>query len=302
MDHLDLNGLRVFAHVADKRSFTAAGDALGLTASAVSKAMNRLEAALGSRLLHRTTRSVNLTAEGAAFLSRCQAVLQEIEDATVSLRHERTVPQGRLRVLVPVGFGRRLIAPVLARFAEDYPGIVLDLELSDRSADILHEGLDLAVCNGMPADAGLVARHLCRARQVVCAAPAYVAAHGAPQSPDDLDQHRCLGYAVPHTQEYREWVFERDGKRTVKRPQGLLNINHAESVMVCAMAGAGIAMLSTFTTAEAVGAGKLQVLMPGYEGVGPDFYLVYPPNRQMSARVRAFADFVVRTVAEYPHL
>ncbi|WP_326539678.1 LysR family transcriptional regulator [Pseudorhodoferax sp.] len=295
----DLNGLLVFVRVAETRSFTLAASALDLTPSAVSKAMTRLEKDLGVRLLHRTTRSVNLTTDGASFLERCNTVLAEIAEAEAALSRTRTLPEGRLRVQMPVGFGRLVVMPALLRqFNQRHPGIVLDVELSDRIADVVHEGLDAAVIIGPPHDARLIARRLCTLSFRACASPAYLAAHGEPRTLDDLDAHHCLAYTVPAGQ-YREWVFMREGRSYVKSPSGRLNVNNAESLLEAAVAGAGIVMLSTFITAEAVRSGALQLVLQDYEGVGPEVFVVYPPNRNLSARVRAFVDFLDALVPAY---
>lgn len=296
----DLNGLLVFVRVAETRSFTQAATDLDLTPSAVSKAMTRLENDLGVRLLHRTTRSVNLTTDGASFLERCRNVLAEIADAEAGLSRTRTLPQGRLRVQMPVGFGRLVVMPALLRdFNQRYPGIVLDMELSDRITDVVHEGLDAAVIIGAPSDDRLIARRLCTLSFRACASPAYLALHGEPHTLDELDSHHCLAYTVPQTGGYRDWVFMRDGRSYVKSPSGRLNVNNAESLLEAAVGGAGIVMLSTFITAEAVRSGALQLVLRDYAGVGPEVFVVYPPNRNLSARVRAFVDFLDGLVPAY---
>lgn len=299
----DLNGLVVFVRVAETRSFTQAASVLGLTASAVSKAVTRLEDDLRVRLLHRTTRSVDLTADGASFLERSRSVLAEIAEAEAALSRTRTLPQGRLRVQMPVGFGRRVVMPALLQdFNRRYPGIVLDVELSDRITDVIHEGLDAAIIIGPPPDTRLIARRLCALRFRACASPAYLAAHGEPEAPDDLNAHHCLAYAVPQTGAYRDWVFTRDGRSYVKSPSGRLNVNNAESLLEAAVAGAGIVMLSTFITAEAVRSGALQLVLQDYPGVGPEVHVVFPPNRNLSARVRAFVDFLDELIPAYADL
>ena len=296
----DLNGLVVFVRVAETRSFTKAGAALALTPSAVSKAVTRLENELGTQLLHRTTRSVNLTNEGAGFLERCRTILAEIEDAESALAQTRTLPQGRLRVKMPVAFGRRVVIPALRGFTERYPGIVVDAELSDRIADVIHEGLDAAITIGPPVDPGLVARKLCDLRFMACAAPAYLAAHGEPLTPEDLEANRCLAYVLPQTGRYRDWILTRDGQTYVKNVSGHLNVNNSESLLESAIAGAGIVMLSTFTADQAIRSGELKAVLLDYVAVGPQVFVVYPPNRSLSARVRAFIAFLHETVESNP--
>lgn len=289
---MDLNGLRVLVCVAQTHSFTAAARQLELTPSAVSKAISRIETDLGVRLLHRTTRSIDLTPEGANFIDRCRQVLTDIDEAVDALGSNSLAPQGRLRVQVPVGIGRHVVVPALLQFSDSYPDMVIDVEVSDRMADVVLEGLDLVVTIGPPADASLVARRLCSLRYVACASPSYIEAHGEPGTPEDLMRHHCLAYVLPQTRHYRDWVFMRDGQTHVVSPSGKVNVNHAESLLNFAIAGAGIAMLSSFITAAARRSGALRTVLNDYQGIGPDLYLAYPRNRNQSARVRVFADFL----------
>lgn len=288
----NLNALRVFVRVAETRSFTEAAKRLGLTSSAVSKAITRLEQELNVRLLHRTTRSVGLTNDGASFFEHCLQVLAQIEDAENVLNRATSSPHGRLRVHMPVGFGRRVIVPALSQFIEQHPALVLDAELSDRTVDLAYEGIDAAVHIGEPADARLIARRLCNLRFVACASPEYLARHGAPLTPDELDQHHCLAYVLMHTGRYREWQFVHNGKTFSKTVSGRLNFNNAESLLEAATSGLGIAMISNFIAAEAIRAGKLQCVLTDYAGIGPPVSVVYLPGRNLSPKVRAFVDFL----------
>lgn len=297
----NLNAVRVFAKVAETRSFTDAAKHLGLTSSAVSKAITRLEQDLGVRLLHRTTRSVGLTNDGASFFERCQQILADVEDAENALNRTRAAPHGRLRVHMPVGFGRRVIMPALSAFIERYPGLVLDAELSDRMVDLAYEGIDVAVQIGDLADTRLIGRRLCNLRFVACASPDYLARHGEPATPEDLDQHHCLAYVMMHTGRYREWQFVQDGKTFGKMVSGRLNINNAESLLEAATAGLGVAMISNFIAADALRAGKLQAILTNYVARGPQVSAVYLPSKNLSPKVRAFVDFLSDLIASNPH-
>jgi LysR family transcriptional regulator for bpeEF and oprC len=288
----NLNALRVFVRVAETRSFTEAAKRLGLTSSAVSKAITRLEQELNVRLLHRTTRSVGLTNDGASFFDHCLQVLAQIEDAENVLNRATSSPHGRLRVHMPVGFGRRVIVPALSQFIEQHPALVLDAELSDRTVDLAYEGIDAAVHIGEPADARLIARKLCNLRFVACASPEYLARHGEPRTPDELDRHHCLAYVLMHTGRYRDWQFFENGKAFTKTVSGRLNINNAESLLEAATSGLGIAMISNFIAAEAIREGKLRCILNDYVGIGPQVSVVYLPSRHLSPKVRAFVDFL----------
>lgn len=296
----NLNAMRVFVRVAETRSFTEAAKRLGLTSSAVSKAITRLEQELDVRLLQRTTRSVGLTNDGASFRDHCVQILAQIEDAENVLVRANSTPHGRLRVHLPVGFGRRVIVPALSRFIERNPGLTLDAELSDRMVDLAYEGIDAAVQIGELADARLIARRLCHLRFVTCASPEYLARHGEPTTPDDLDRHHCLAYVQLHTGRYRDWQYMRDGKTFAKAVSGRLNINNAESLLEAASSGLGIAMISNFIAADAIRAGRLRCILNDYVAEGPQVSAVYLPSRNLSPKVRAFVDFLQELIPSDP--
>jgi LysR family transcriptional regulator for bpeEF and oprC len=297
----NLNAVRVFAKVAETRSFTDAAKHLALTASAVSKAITRLEEDLGVQLLHRTTRSVGLTNEGLLFFERCQQILADVEEAENALSHAQSAPRGHLRVHMPVGFGRRVVVPALSRFIDRYPGIVVDAELSDRMVDHAYEGIDVAVHIGEPADVRLVARKLCNLRFVACASPDYLARHGEPRTPDDLEHHHCLAYVLMHTGRYREWHFVRDGKTFAKTVSGRLNINNSDSLLEAAIAGLGIVMISNFIAADALRTSRLRAVLTEYVPVGPQVSAIYRPSKNLSPRVRAFVDFLTEVITNNPY-
>jgi len=297
----NLNAIPVFACVGESKSLTAAAERLGLSASAVSKAISRLEEELGQRLINRTTRKITLTEEGATFLDRCRQILIEIEDAETTIAQARAIPRGRLRVQMPIGFGRIVVAPALADFAKRYPELVLDVELSDRIMDIANEGKDAAVRIGDLRDSRVIARRLCELHFVTCASPEYLAKHGVPKIPEDLVNHQCLGYLIPQTGQYRDWLYKKkDGTEFIHSVSGGLNINNAESLLDVTISGAGVAMMATFVVADAVRAGKLQIVLHEYVAVGPTVSVVYLPNKRMSPRVRAFVDFLTSLVPASP--
>jgi len=288
----NLNSIRVFVHVAEARSFTKAAKLLGLTSSAVSKAITRLEEELGVRLLQRTTRSVGLTADGKSFFEHCQQILVDIEHAENLLSKTTSNVHGRLRLHMPVGFGRQVIIPAIPTLLDRHPNLVLNIELSARTVDLAYEGIDAAVHIGELADTRLIARKLCNLRFVACASPEYLARHGEPQTPDDLDHHHCLAYVMMHSGRYREWVFQKNGHILSKTVSGRLNVNHAETLLEAAVSGLGIAMISNFTAGEAIRAGKLQPVLTDYAPIGPKVSVVYLPNRNLSPKVQAFVDFL----------
>lgn len=283
----DLNGLRVFVQVAQARSFTAAAARLGLTASGVSKAIARLEQEYGQRLLNRTTRRVGLSNDGQAFYQRCRQVLADLEEAESQLTQVSAVPRGRLRVHMPTAFGKKVVLPGLAQRLAGLDGLKIDVELGERAIDLAEEGLDAAVHLGQLPDSSLIARRLCEVRLVACASPEYLARHGEPLNPQDLERHACLGYATAWRSHYREWTFRTpDGATERRSMSGKLNINNAEALTDAAIAGSGIAMVTDFVAWEAVRSGKLRVILREFLGPPIPVSLVYLPTRQHSPRLR----------------
>lgn len=288
----DLNNLVIFARVAETRSFSAAAEQLDMSASAVSKSVSRLEEELGIKLLHRTTRSVTPTIEGGEFLTRCRAILAEVADAESAVTGVLGCPKGKIRVVLPVALGHKIIAPALWQLARSHPDISFDCELTDRVPDLMYEGLDCAVLIGPITDQRLVARKLYDLRFYVCASPEYLEKHGVPETPADLEHHRCLAFVLPQSGKYREWKLQRDGLGFSVPVSGPLNLNHGQSMLEATVAGEGIAMLSSFMINEALQTGKLRILLREYATEGPPVWLVYPERRNLSAKVRVFADLM----------
>jgi len=295
-----LQGIGVFVRVAETRSFTAAARKLGMSTSGASKAIARLEERLGVRLVQRTTRSVGLTEDGTAFYERCRQILSELEEAETAVTRSRARPHGRLRLHMPVAFGELIIAPLMQQFADVHPELVLDIELSDRTPDLAEEGLDAAIRIGNLGDSRLVARRLCDLRFVTVASPAYLKRHGTPKTPDELDQHRCLMFYVPHTHRYRGWNFASNGVAFTKTPPATININNSYALVQAAIAGAGIANTSVYVAFDAVSRGLLKRLLREHEVPGPTVSLVYLERRHLSARVQALTDFLTRHIPALP--
>lgn len=298
----NLNTLVVFVRVAESRSFTAAAQRLGLTSSAVSKAISRLEGELGVRLLNRSTRLVTLTNDGASFFDRCREILTSIEDAERAVTLAKATPHGRLRVQMPVGFGRRVAVPALRKLAQTHPGLVVDAELSDRVADLAYEGFDAAIQIGQVSDERLVARTLCRLRFTALASPEYLARHGEPKTPDDLREHQCLAYVSPLTGGYRPWEFAKDGQSFSKRVSGSLNVNNADSLVEAAITGMGIVMISNFIAASAISSGQLIPILTDYVAPGPKVYVVYPPSRIVSLKLQVLIEALDEAVSGFAQM
>jgi len=286
------NALAVFVAVAERNSISVAARRLGISPSGASKAVARLEERLGVRLLHRTTRNVRLTEEGAVYFDRCRQILAEIEDAENVLTQARTAPTGKIIVQMPIGFGKIVVVPALPKFIAQYPGVTLDLELADRVPDLGEERIDVAVRVGEVTDSRVVAKKLCRTKFVTCASPEYLRKNGEPNTPSDLANHRCLAYVMPKTGRYRDWDFlESDGSGSIA-VSGPLNINNGEALVEVAKSNGGIITVASFIAAEAIATGKLKVILKDYMAEGPDISIMYMPTRHLSARVRAFVDFM----------
>ena len=295
-----INHIANFVRVAEARGFTAAARLQGISTAAVSKSVTRLENRLGVKLLNRNTRSVSLTDDGEMYYLRCRDVLSDLEHAEAAVTRASVSPRGKLRVQAPMGLGRRVVMPSLSALTRRYPLLSIDMDLSDRTPDLAVEGIDAMLRVGPPADTRVIARELSRIHFVTCASPAYLQAHGAPQTPADLVRHNCLAYVVPQTGRYHEWEFDDRGRRLHYDPVGTLNVNSAEALLDAVLSGAGIARVASFVAADEVRKGRLQLVLAGYIAPGPHIYLVYLQNRHLSPRVRVFADLMDQVLPPVP--
>jgi len=288
-----LTGMAVFARVIDAGSFTAAAGQLGMSKSAVSKAIAALEDRLGARLLNRTTRRLALTEVGRAFYERCARIVAEAEEAELAVTHLQLTPRGTLRVNAPMSFGALHLGPALAGFLARYPDLKVDIELSDRFVDLLEEGYDLAVriAAALP-DSSLIARRITVDDAVICASPAYWQRHGRPRVPADLASHACVTYA--YNPNPREWPFvAADGRPIRVRVDGPLHTNNGEATLHVALAGLAVVRLPRFICGPELAAGRLEAVLADAMPPPNGIYAVYPHNRHLSAKVRAFVDFLI---------
>lgn len=282
--------LSVFVRVVEHGGFTAAAGKLGLSASAVTKTIARLEDELGTQLFNRTTRRLAPTDYGQEFYERCVHILADLEDAEANLRRGSAVTRGRVRAVVPISFGRVTLVPELPRFFARYPEIGLDLSFSDEAVDMIAEGYDVAVRTGQISDSRLTTRLLTRGPQVTFAAPAYLARHGEPETPHALAAHNCIvGRFGP------EWSFRApDGSRFTQRVAGNLVIGSGDALREAAVAGVGIAQGTWWLVRKDLEAGALRPLLEGWAVTeGNPVSVLYPPQRHLPAKLRAFLDFLV---------
>jgi LysR family transcriptional regulator for bpeEF and oprC len=292
-----LQAMQVFVHVVDTGSFTRAADVLRLPKASVTNLVQGLEAHLRVKLLNRTTRRVNVTADGAAYYERCVRILAEVEETESALSQTRTAPHGRLRVDVPASFGRRLLVPALAEFFGRYPEIRLDVGCTDRPVDLLEEGVDCVVRGGEQMDSSLVARRVATLPFITCATPAYLERSGVPGHPDDLSRHHCIRYFLPKTGRIIDWEFVRNGERVTPAIDGLVALNDGEAYAAAGLAGLGVMRVPGFMIGDALADGRLTRVLEDWATPPLPIYVMYPQNRHLSAKVRAFVDWVAELFA-----
>ncbi|PWR21177.1 LysR family transcriptional regulator [Zavarzinia aquatilis] len=292
-----LAAMAVFRRVVELGSFAGAARDLNLSNAATSKHVAALEAHLGAQLLHRTTRRLALTETGQAVYERCVRVLDDVGDLEAAVGQMEAQPRGRLRVNAPMSFGLSDLGPVLPRFLDRYPEITVDLVMNDRVVDLVEEGFDVGVrIRSELGDTSMIGRRIGGVLPVVCASPDYLARRGTPQVPEDLMHHDCLQYSLSATGD--EWIFRNDsGEERRVRPKGRLTANNGDVLRSSAVGGLGIWRTPDFLAELDVAAGRLVPIdLGGFRLAGHSIYVIYPPGRHLSPKVRAFVDFLVETV------
>ncbi|WP_118180159.1 LysR family transcriptional regulator [Paraburkholderia phosphatilytica] len=292
-----LKAMTVFVRVVETGSLTAAGIACDLSPTMVGNHLQALEARLGTRLIHRTTRKQQISAFGQAYYERCVEILGLVDDAErLALDHLAT-PRGRLRVTAPVIFSNECLIPAIAEYCERYPEVQLDVVASDMLSDLIEDGFEAAIRIGTLQDPDLVARPLRPYRLVLCASPAYLAANGAPAAPDDLRSHQCLTYAYPPRSEFRaarpEWPLSGPHGRISVPVDGRLKIDNSEALRRAVLAGMGIAMLPAILVDADIQSKRLVEVLPNHAAPDRSLNLLYLRDRQMSPKLRSFVDFIV---------
>lgn len=285
-----LGTLGIFIQVAEVGSFVAAGHRLGLSASAVGKAIARLEDELGVRLFNRSTRSMALTEDGSFFLETCRRIQSEYETAQSKLSRSQAAPRGQLRVSLPLA--GMLLMPVISDFMQAYPEINLDLDFTDRLVDVIEEGFDAVIRTGEVRDTRLMSRRLGTFRYVIVAAPAYLEAHGRPMVPEDLLGHRCLHHRYANSGKLEPWPLVREG-REIKLDLPTTTIaSTLEPLIYLAERSFGITCLPPFAVTRELAEGKLGSLLDDYLAETGTFRVLWPTNRYLSPKVRVFVDYM----------
>ena len=288
-----LQQMVAFAETVKRGSFAAAARELGTAPSTLAKAVARLEASLGVKLFHRTTRQVNMTADGERLFLRCERVLAEIEDMQTEAAGTRAAPSGLLRVDLPIVYGRRVLLPVLGRLIERYPALELDVRLHDSYTDLIKDGIDLALRVGDLGDSRLVARRFAQQVMLLCASPAYLQQHGTPRSIEELDRHAAVVHRLPTSGRLRTWVFSSRGRRIQIEPPARLQINDGDGLVQAACFGFGLAQVPDYMVADEILAGQLVEVLPTRRPPAQQISVVYPSGRMVPPRVRAAVDAFV---------
>jgi LysR family transcriptional regulator, regulator for bpeEF and oprC len=294
-----LQAMEVFARVVETGGITRAAERLRMPKATVTTLLQKLEATLGVKLLHRTTRRVSTTADGAAYYERCVAILASIRETEEALAKQRTAPRGRLRVDVPTLMARSVFVPALPTLFTRFPEIDLALACNERRADLVEEGIDCAVWSGEVEDSRLVARRIGFLYFATCAAPGYLAAHGRPEHPRDLLAHRCINRFAPGTGAVAPWTFSREGERVESVLPGHVALEDENSYVAAAEAGLGVAQIPAFVAKEAIERGTLELVLGDWFPEPAPLNIVYPQNRHLSNKVRVFVDWVAELVRQH---
>ncbi|MEM7280716.1 MAG: LysR family transcriptional regulator [Pseudomonadota bacterium] len=297
MDRFD--DLQAFVAVVETGSFTAAADRLDMVKSAVSRRISRLEERLGVQLFRRTTRRLNLTDSGSSFYERSARILADLEEAESAVAQEHGELKGTLKVAMPLSFGVRHMSGPIAEFTRLHPRVDFDLDLNDRRIDLLEEGVDLAIRIGRLSDSSLIAKKLFDARTVVCGARRYFDSFGKPTTLEELEQHKCLTYS--NLSDPTKWVCkDEQGQRHKVHIEPTMAAGSGDFLCDLAIQGLGIVMQPTFIAGEAICRGDLVPILDQYEWPASPAWVVYPPTRHLSYRVRAFIDFLSQTFSGTP--
>ncbi|WP_049870402.1 LysR family transcriptional regulator [Pseudomonas cremoricolorata] len=290
-----LTAMRVFVSVVDLGSQSAAAEHLHLSRPVVSRYLAELEGWVGARLMQRTTRKLSLTAAGAQTLPRCRQLLELAGDLQMAVQRPDDTPHGTLRISVSSSFGQAQLIDAVVDYAQRYPAVKVELQMLDRTVDLVEERIDLAVRSCHVLDPGLIARPLTLCRSVVCASPAYLKAHGMPLHVEELAQHNCLTHTYFSN---ARWYFEVDGEPLEVAVKGNISCNEAISLQKAAVLGAGIALLPAYLAAPALRSGELISVLPQAKPRELMLNAVYTSRKHMPAALRSMLDFLVERFAD----
>ncbi|HTP39315.1 MAG TPA: LysR family transcriptional regulator [Steroidobacteraceae bacterium] len=294
-----LLAMELFVRAVDRGALAHAADEMGVARATATTLIQRLEAQLGVRLLNRTTRRMSVTPDGQAWYEQCVGILAQVSEAEERMRRQHATPRGQLRVDAPTVIARSVLMPALPRFFASYPDIDLALSCTERRADLIEERVDCALWSGELAETGILARRVGYLYFATCAAPAYLEAHGTPRHPEQLAQHRCLNRFTPGAARVQDWVFSRGAARVQQSLRGFLAVDDENSYIAAAEAGLGIAQLPAFILKDAMERGTLELVLGDWFPEPAPLSVVYPQNRHLSGKVRAFVDWVAQLLANH---
>jgi LysR family transcriptional regulator for bpeEF and oprC len=286
-----LRGVIAFLRTVENRSFVEAAKVLGLTPSAVSKAVVDLESMLGAQLQIRSTRRLTVTEEGVQFYRSCRDAVVALDEAEREVTAASADPRGTLRVNVHTNIGRSRLVPALAGFLARYPRVRLDVSMTSGPLNLIEEGVDVVIRILQPPPSDLVGKQIGRTRFITCASPVYLKARGVPTHPRHLREHVCLLYTLPEGKPYDVWTFKRRGRTEALSIDGPLRLNDGHALADTAIAGAGIVHLIEFTVERHLASGMLVPILEGWHAEGPPIYMLYAKSRHLPAKVRAFAAY-----------
>jgi DNA-binding transcriptional LysR family regulator len=294
-----LSAMRAFIRVVETGNFTRAADTLSMPKATVTNLIQGLEAHLRTKLLNRTTRRVMVTTDGALYYERASQIVSELEELDGSLSNSQSLPTGRLRVEMAGAFADSIVVPALCDFYQKYPDIRIDLGVGDRTVDYLAENVDCALRAGTPADQSLIARRVSEMDIVTCAAPLYIQKFGKPERPQDLENnHFTINYFRAQTGRTVPFEFDRDEDHLEITPRYMLAVNDARTFMTALTTGLGIGQTVRFMARDAIKRGELVEVLPQWTRDPLPLYIVYPPNRHLSNKVRVFVDWMVKLLAD----
>jgi DNA-binding transcriptional LysR family regulator len=288
--------MQTFAAVVDAGSFVKAADVLSLPKAAMSRYVGELEARLGVRLLHRTTRRLSLTDEGQVFYARSKELLAGVDEAEAEITSRSGAASGLLRVNAPVTFGIRHLAPLWGQFRERYPQVSLDVTLADRVVDLVEEGYDLAIRIATLPSSTLISKRLASTRMALCASPQYLLARSVPQHPADLAAHAVIAYSYWSTGD--EWHFDGPQGHVSVKIKPCIHTNSGDTCRAAALAHQGVILQPTFLVGDDLAAGTLVELMPAFRSIEIGIYAVYPTRKHVAPKVRALVDFLAGHFAQ----
>jgi LysR family transcriptional regulator, regulator for bpeEF and oprC len=291
--------MQTFVRVVEAGTFTKAADVLAVAKPTVTRLVQQLEQQLATKLLNRTTRRVTVTADGAAYYERALRLLDGLEELESSMSTAKANPRGRLRIDVGASVGELLLIPALPRFYARFPDIRIDLGVGDRPVDLIGESVDCVLRGGEITDQSLVARRICEFHTILCATPEYLKRNGVPRHPSELasERHTVINYFSHRTGQPYAWHFEKGDERVEVEGRHRLSVNDSRANVAAGLAGLGVALITTVQAQEHIASGALQPLLPGWCSDTIPIYVVYPPNRHLSAKLRVFVDWVAEEFA-----